>query len=143
MTGKYAYSFDQEDYRGAFDTREAALQAGLSALRDRSDMPEGVFVGQWAEPDIAADGHAECVIDAIRDRWNALEGDRAFLANLTEQQAADLDHHLATAVRNWLVKHALLPRPTEVRAVSHHAVPMVHHVASPQGERETSVIGEA
>lgn len=143
MTGKYAYSFDQEDYRGVFDTREQALQAGLTAVRDRSDMPEGVFVGQWAAPAIEASGHAECVVEAIRDHWNANEGDRSFLAKVTEQQMADLDHHLTLTIRNWLTKHHLLPRPTEVRGVSHHPVPTVHHVSAPEGERETSVIGEA
>lgn len=142
MTGKFAYSFDRETFQGAYDSRQQAVEAAMAALKDLPEMPaEGVFVGQWCEPDVHADDHAEHVVSVMRDRWNNDGSEEKFLENPTEQQLADLDYELARVIRNWLLKHDLQPRPTKVRAVSQHAIPNIAHV--PQGqERETSVIGE-
>jgi hypothetical protein len=143
MNGKFAYSFDRETFNGAFDSRQAALDAAMKVLRERSDMPEGIFVGQWAEPDPRSADHAESVVDAMRDRWANSGAEGAFLQKVTHQQLADLDHELDRTIRTWLAKHNLAPRPTKVRAVSEHPVPNVHHVAANMAEKETSLMGEA
>ncbi len=143
MTGKFAYSFDHETFTGAYDSRQQALEAAMVALKDRVETPaEGVFVGQWSEPDVRADHHAEHVVDAMRDRWRASDSEGEFLESPTEQQLADLDYDIARVISGWLAKHNLLPKPTKVRAVSQHAIPNAQHVAQGQ-ERETSLMGEA
>lgn len=143
MTGTFAYSFDRETFQGRFPNREAALAAAGRALVDRADQPEGIFVGQWSEPNPQTDGHAEEVIAAMHDRFHAATGESSYLNNVTEQQAAALDTSIQTAIRDWLAHTGLTPKATRVHAVSHYPVPNVHHVAVPAGERETSLFGEA
>jgi len=141
MTGTFAFSFDREVFRGTFDSRQAALAAAHEELKKREDLPAGIFIGQWAEPDPQTDGHAESVVADMRDRWRIATGESTYLEKPTEQQLADLDYDLDRTIRGWLAKHKLLPRPTRVRAVSEHPIPTVNHVA--QAElHETSVIGE-
>ena len=141
MVGTFAYSFDRETFQGSFETRQAAKDAAFAALKKRQDMPPGIFIGQWAEPDAQTDHHADAVIAAMKDRWHRSGAEEAFLPHVTEQQAADLDYALEAAIRSWLSKHQLLPKPTRVRAVSEYGIPNVHHVAANE-EHETSVIGE-
>ena len=143
MPGPYAYSFDQDTFRGRFDTRQQALDAAARALCDRADQPEGSFVGQWLEPDAQTAGHAGPVVAAMRDRWRQAGGDHGYLDAVDEDGLAELDGTLKRALQAWLADHDLLPATTRVRAVSHHPVPNVHHVAVAAGERETSLIGEA
>ncbi|HEY0007820.1 MAG TPA: hypothetical protein VGB55_03765 [Tepidisphaeraceae bacterium] len=143
MIGKFAYSFDRETFLGEFDTRQHALEAAMVALRQRSDLPEGVFVGQWAPPNLQADHHAETLIEAMRDRWHSAGAEGSFLKNVTEQQSADLDHEIERTIQAWIAKHRLTPPATKIRAVSEHAVPNVRHVVDESTRRETSVIGEA
>lgn len=143
MTPVFAYSFDRDTYTGQYPTRQKALDAALIALRDRSDLPEGIFIGQWVEPDPKASYHAEDVIECMRDRWRASPEQGDFLDRVTDQQLADLDAELDRTIRTWLTKHGLTPQPTKVRAVSEHPVPNVHHIEVPAHERETSLMGEA
>ncbi|MGC4031825.1 MAG: hypothetical protein QM754_08865 [Tepidisphaeraceae bacterium] len=143
MHGLFAYSFDRETFHGNFATREAALAAAGQALRQRQDMPEGIFVGQWAMPDPQTDGHADPVLDAMRSRFQSATGESNYLSRVSEHDAADLDAALQRVIGDWLSKTGHAPRPTKVRAVSHHPVPNVLHVPDAVGERETSVMGEA
>jgi hypothetical protein len=143
MIGQFAFSFDRETFRGIYPTRQAALDAALKHLRERSDMPEGIFIGQWVQPDPQSADHAEAVIEAMRDRWENTGAESKFLSQITDQQLADLDHEIDRAIRTWLTKHDLAPKPTKVRAVSEHPVPNVHHVATNPNEKETSLMGEA
>ncbi len=142
-TPTFAYSFDRDNYHGNYPTRQAALDAALKALRSRSDVPEGIFVGQWIQPDPQSTGHADSVLEAMRDRWHASSESGDYLASVNEHQAADLDAALDTCIREWLTKNALLPAATRLRAISEHPVPNVHHVPVPAHERETSLMGEA
>lgn len=143
MTGQFGFSFDRETYRGSYASRQAALLAATEELKRREDLPAGIYIGQWCEPDLQSDHHAEPVVQAMRDRWRQSAGEEKFLDKPTEQQLADLDYDLDRVIRQWLAKHSLLPRPTRVRAVSEHAIPLVRHVSEVAGARETSVIGEA
>jgi hypothetical protein len=143
MIGKFAFSFDRETFNGQYDTRQHALDAALVALRDRVDRPEGIFIGQWAQPNLQADHHADDLIDAMRTRWQSAGNENPFLADVTEQQAADLDHEIEKTIVAWIAKHRLTPPAVKVRAVSEHPVPNVRHVADDGNARETSLIGEA
>ena len=143
MTGTFAFSFDRETYRGTFESRQAALAAATEELKRRADLPAGIYIGQWAEPDPQSDHHAERVVAAMRDRFKIATGESKYLERPSEQELADLDYDLDRAIRGWLNKHKLTPKPTKVRAVSEHAIPNVLHVADASVGRETSVIGEA
>jgi hypothetical protein len=143
MTGTFAFSFDRETFRGTFESRQAALAAATEELKKRDDLPAGIYIGQWAEPDPQSDHHAEDVVAAMRDRFRAATGESKYLAKLDEQTMADLDYDLDRAIRSWLSKHKLTAMPIKVRAVSEHPIPNVVHVADLGGARETSVIGEA
>jgi hypothetical protein len=143
MMPKFGYSFDRDTFHGQFDTRQAALAEAMKALKNRSDVPEGIFVGQWIEPDPRTTDHAERIIDAMRDRWDSSPESGEYLPAVSDQEMADLDAELDRAIRGWLTKHNLLPAPVKVRGVSEHPVPNVHHVAVPAHERETSMMGEA
>jgi len=143
MTPTFAYSFDRDNYHGSYPTRQLALDAAMTALKNRSDQPEGIFVAQWVEPNPQSSNHADNLIEAMRDRWQASPEPGDYLDGASEQQSADLDHEIDRCIRGWLTKHNLLPAPTKVRAVSEHPVPCVHHVDVPAHERETSLMGEA
>jgi hypothetical protein len=143
MNPLFAFSFDRDTWSGSYPTRQQALDAALKALKDRSDVPEGIFIAQWVETDPQSTDHAEAVIEQMRDRWHASSEAGSYLDHVNEQQSADLDHEMDRCIRAWLAKHDLLPRPTKVRAISEHPVPNVHHVPVPTHERETSLIGEA
>lgn len=139
----FGYSFDRDNYFGSYPTRQAALEAALQALKERSDVPEGIFIGQWIQPDVQSCGHAETIIESMRERWEASSESGNYLDQLNEHQIADLDASLNACIRDWLKRHQLMPAPTKLRAISEHPVPNVHHVPVPQHERETSLMGEA
>lgn len=143
MMPKFGYSFDRDTFHGQFDTRQAALAEAMKALKQRTDVPEGIFVGQWIEPDPRSTDHAELIVNAMRDRWEMSSESGAYLSSVTDQEMADLDAELDRAIRAWLTKHHLLPSPVKVRGVSEHPVPNVHHVNVPAHQRETSMMGEA
>lgn len=139
----FAYSFDQETFHGRYHTRDVALAAAKKALRDREDMPEGIFVGQWSEPDPQTAGHAEAIIAAMQDRARQANGDADYLDGVTDQQTAALNEAVNATLTDWLRRTGLTPQATRVVAVSHHPVPTIEHVKVPHGERETSLIGES
>src|SRR5690606_13651287 len=123
MSPTFAYSFDRDTFHGSYTTRQIALEAALKALKDRSDAPEGIFVGQWVVPDPQTTDHAERLIEWMRERWSASTEQGPYLESINEQQAADLDHEIDRCIRTWLAKHELTPRLAKVRAVSEHPVP--------------------
>ncbi len=143
MIPTFGYSFDRDTFNGNFPTRKAALDAALQALGNRSDVPEGIFVGQWIEVNPQTSDHSDMVLDAMRDRWQASSQSGEFLNHVNEHDAADLDQTINQCLREWLAKHNLVPTATKVRGVSEYPVPNVHHVDTPKHERETSFMGEA
>ncbi|MBC7784385.1 MAG: hypothetical protein H7144_11155 [Burkholderiales bacterium] len=139
MDPKFAFSFDRESFQGQYATRQQAVDAAMALLPTRTELPDAVFVGRWIDPSLNTEGHAENIIETLRDRWNS--SDTTFLEKVSDQQLADLDAEIDRTIRTWLTKHDLAPRPTSVRAVSEQPVQNTHSVAAPAHGLETSIIG--
>lgn len=135
----FAYSFDRENFRGEFATREQAVEAGLRAATQRSAMFEAVFVGKRSPIDPQADHHAEDVVRSMRRRMQAKTGDVSYLAGANEQNLADLDASLARAIVAWLERHGLSPA-TRVSSISEHPLPAVR-AHGPVSDDEVHQIG--
>jgi len=142
MSGRYAYSLDRETFLGQFETRADALRAALSAARQKSEPPTEVYVGRKNDGDPQVCGHAEGVIDTMRDRARAgSDGADKYLRNINEQEEADLDDMLARAITDWLKKHDRMPTFFRVEAISEHPVPQTSQMPRNNGESEVTEIG--
>ena len=123
MSGTYAYSLNGENYTGVYATRKEALAAALEKARNASDTPTTVYVGQRVPADPQAAGHADPIINRMRERA-AAEGDSTYLAAATEHDAADLDTAVETAILGWLKQHKFVSSRFTVAAISEHTVPL-------------------
>lgn len=141
MAETYAYSLDRDNYHGNYTTRSEALAAAMEALKGFDGIPEGIWIGQWVPVDPQTEGHAETLVRRIHDRFEASTGNSDFLKRVGEHELAELDTAIDQAVRAWLAKHNLAPRPTRVRALSEHPVPNVSHVPFNMNEVETHILG--
>lgn len=142
MSGRYAYSLDRETFLGQFETRADALRAALTAARQKPEPPTEVFVGRKTEGDPQVCGHAEGVIETMRDRARtSSDGADKYLRNINEQEEADLDAMLAGAITDWLKKHDRMPTFYSVEAISEHPVPQTSHIARSNGDSEVTEIG--
>lgn len=126
MLPKFAYSFDRNSYTGPFDSREAAVAAGVARSRELGAAGiDCVCVGMIVPPDPQACGHAEEVIKNMVRRARAAAGEsyEGYLTRVTEQQEAELDEAIERSIMDWLKKHELMPPFTKVRGVSEHPIP--------------------
>ena len=146
MKGTYAYSLDRESFSGIFNTRKEAFEAGcLAADRMHAQVTE-IYVGQRVAGDPQANLHAWEVIKSMRERAHEAAGDDAdsYLANVTEDQARDLDGALEATLQRWLANYKLSPTFHRIEAISEHPLPSVAHATFGQStEREVSEIGES
>jgi len=148
MIGKYAFSFDRETFKGAYNSRKEALTAALEAAkRVETDPPGSVYIACRAPLDPHASGHAEVLVDrmrqAVRDDVVDAETADAFLNYVSDQELADLDDSIERAIRAWLAKHELLVPSGRLSAISEHPVPVVAGVARGDNSyREVGEIGE-
>jgi hypothetical protein len=125
--GKFAFSFDRESFRGSFDTRQQAINAGTTAAQDLSNPPEAIYVGVRQSIDPAATDHAEDVIDHMRRRVFERYGEKSadFLVRINEQQLADLDSAIEKTIFAWLQKQDLGPHFERIGGVTEHPVTIV------------------
>lgn len=135
----YGYSFDRARFTGEFATREQAVEAGLSAARERGRNVEAVFVGKRVPVDPQADHHADDVARSMRQRMQAKAGDADYLAGANEHVLADLDASLARTIVAWLDRQKLSPA-ARVTSISEHAIPSVRAHA-PSRNDEVQLIG--
>jgi hypothetical protein len=142
MSGRYAYSLDRETFLGQFDSRADALRAALSAARQQTEPPTEVYVGLKIAGDAQANGHAEHVIQHMIDRARtASDAGAHYLQNLNEQEEADLDTMLDSAISAWLRKHNRMPTFFSVEAISEHPVPNPPKSANGQPRDVVTEIG--
>jgi hypothetical protein len=125
--GKFAYSFDRESFRGNFNTRQQAIDAGLTAAQDLGNPPEAIYVGARQAIDPGSSDHAETIIEKMRRRTFERYGDKSadFLAHVNEQQLADLDHSVQQTIATWLVQQNLTPAFERIGSVTEHPVTIV------------------
>jgi hypothetical protein len=139
MFKPFCVSLDRESFVGAYDTREQAVAAGFELARSSAGLVDSIYVGKRQPTPAQADGHAESVVDAMRDRMRASNGPDDYLDRVNEHQLADLDASIEHAIVDWLSRHQLTPA-SRVVSISEHPVPAV--AAHARGQRdEVCLIG--
>ncbi|MEM6313494.1 MAG: hypothetical protein AAF743_05380 [Planctomycetota bacterium] len=134
----YSYSFDRETFTGRFASRDEALLGANEAVRDRSEMPEAIYVARRVPVDLFERGHAKDLVQAIRDEARSNGGDVSYIKHLDQDDLDDLDASIARCVRNWAKRRELTPDVEHFEAVSEHPVPLIAHVDQP----DTDEVGE-
>jgi hypothetical protein len=124
MAMKYAYSFDREDYIGAYDTTDQALNDAVRRAEELSNPPTEIYIGTIVEADPQATDHAEQIIDSMNRRAHVEYGASAarYLKNIPPQQVKELDDALAATILAWLKKHNLMPSFVRVREIHQRPV---------------------
>jgi hypothetical protein len=146
VKGTYAYSLDRESYTGVFTTREEAFRAGCQAADRLHSNQNEIYVGQRVVGDPQADLHAWEIIKSMKQRARGAAGDQsaAYLANVTAEQARDLDGALESTILRWLAAHKLGPTFQRIESVSEHSMPCVTYAGFGQSEDdEVHEIGES
>lgn len=143
MSGTFAYSYNGENYRGAFATREEAAAAGLRAIGGLDVLPQTIFVGRMVAANVHAQKLGRAVVGEMRARAadNGVESDGGFLARVTPDQLRALDAAIECTVLGWLQKSDLAPRQFRVDSISEHPVPPVPQVRSMPNGDEVSDLG--
>ena len=123
---KFAYSYDREDYVGAYDTPDDALAAAVENSQGLSNPPTTIFVGTIVQADAQAADHAKTIINNMSQRAHVDYGDPAarYLKNVTAAQAKELDDAIKSSIEGWLAKHKLTPTFVRVEGIREYAVPL-------------------
>src|SRR5438477_6432381 len=123
---KFAYSYDREDYVGAYETAEEALAAAVDNSQGLSNPPTTVYVGTIVQADAQAADHAKTIINNMSQRAHVDYGEPAarYLKNVTAAQVKELDAAIKGAIENWLHKHKLLPRFVRVEGIREYPIPL-------------------
>ena len=90
---KFAYSYDREDYVGAYETPEDALSAAVDNSQHLSNPPTTIYVGTIVQADAQASDHAKTIINNMSQRAHVDYGDPAarYLKNVTSAPIAAFD----------------------------------------------------
>src|SRR5712671_2664609 len=122
---KFAYSYDREDYTGAYDSAEDALAAAIANSQGLSNPPTTIFVGTIVQADPQATDHAKTILNNMSQRAHVDYGDPAarYLKNITPAQAKELDESLQLCITTWLQKHKLLPTFVRVEGIREFPIP--------------------
>jgi len=125
VKGSFAYSLDRETFIGVYNTRDEAFRAGCIAADRLHTQLNEIYVGQRVAGDPQADLHAWEVIKSMRDRARSAAGDDStgYLAQVTAEQAKDLDGAIEAVVLRWLANYKLTPQFFRIEAVSEHPLP--------------------
>jgi hypothetical protein len=136
---KFAYSYDREDYVGAYDTPEDALAAAVDNSQGMSNPPTTIYVGNIVQADPQAGDHAKTIINAMSQRAHVDYGDPAarYLKNVTAGQVKELDETIKVSIMGWLQKHKLMPTFVRVEGIREYAIPF-----PPSASRGTDRISE-
>lgn len=117
---QWAYSFNDEDYEGCFDSKEEAIEEAKSIFLEEAEMagyepdddagqPE-VWVGIAVTPPIEWTPYAEYYIESMQDHLEYY-GELAenFPDQYSEDDVKELDRRLNDTVRQWLKDRSVTP----------------------------------
>jgi hypothetical protein len=140
MTRKFAYSYDREDYTGAYDSAEDALAAAVASSELMSNPPTTIYVGTLVQADPQASDHAKTIINNMSQRAHVDYGDPAqrYLKNVTLAQIKELDEAINVSITSWLQKHKLQPTFVRVEGIREYPIPF----PGPSASRGTDRISE-
>lgn len=138
---RYAYSYDREDYTGAFDTPEKAFDDAISRAQWLPNPPTTIYVGEVVKADPQAADHARSIIDHMSQRAHVDYGAPAarYLRNVTAEQVRALDQSLENAILAWLEHNRLMPTFVKVRGIREYAVPTTGPMTRPVGQHNGEV----
>jgi hypothetical protein len=147
VKGTFAYSLDRETYTGVFNTRDEAYRAGCAQAERLHSQVTEVYVGQRVAGDPQADLHAWELIKSMRSRARAAAGDDStgYLAQVTADQARDLDGAVEAVILRWLANYKLGPQFHRIEAVSEHPISCLSYAGFGKTNRDDEVhdIGDA
>jgi hypothetical protein len=146
MQGKYAYSYDREDFTGAYDSPEQALADAVQKAEGLPSPPTEIYVGMIAEADPQAADHAQAIVHTMNRRAHLDCGDSAanYLRDVTPPELKELDDAIAPAILGWLRKHDLMPRFVRIRGIREYPVPFPGQPTPPSSDAdEVNEIGPA
>lgn len=138
MPNKYAYSFDREDYIGAYDTPEQAFNDAVNRAEELSNPPTEIYIGTIVQADPQATDHAEQIIDSMNRRAHVEFGASAarYLKKVPAEQVKELDEALAGTILAWLKKHNHMPSFVRVREIHQVPVPYPGNSEAPRVEQD-------
>jgi len=136
---KFAYSYDREDYVGAYETPEDALSAAVDNSQHLSNPPTTIYVGTIVQADAQASDHAKTIINNMSQRAHVDYGDPAarYLKNVSSAQVKELDEAIRVSIEGWLAKHKLTPTFVRVEGIREYPVP-----SGPSAARGTERVSE-
>ena len=122
---KFAYSYDREDYVGAYESPEDALAAAVENSQGLSNPPTTIYVGTIVQADPQASDHARTIINNMSQRAHVDYGDPAarYLKSVNSAQVKELDEAIKTSIEGWLAKHKLTPTFVRVEGIREYPVP--------------------
>ena len=123
--GRYAYSYNREDYTGAYDTADRALDEAVRNAETMTNPPTEIYVGRIVTADPQATHHAEQIVDAMNRRAHVDFGADAarYLKKVNKKQIDELDKMLEQTILTWLDKNKLMPTFSRVTDVREHPIP--------------------
>jgi hypothetical protein len=141
MSRKFAYSYDREDYTGAYETAEEALTAAVGNSEGMSNPPTTIYVGTIVEADPQAADHARTIINNMTQRAHVDYGDPAarYLKNVSPAQIKELDEAIKASILGWLQKQKLMPAFVRVEGIREYSVPFPGSSVSRGTERVSEV----
>lgn len=143
MTQKFAYSYDREDFTGAFDSPEAAFDQAVRNSEGVASPPTTIYIGTVVEADPQATDHAAGIIEAMNRRAHVDFGESAsrYLKHVKPEQVRELDAAIAQTITAWLNRHRLMPTFVRVRGIREYPVMLPHSHQSQREQREVSELG--
>lgn len=114
---KYAYSTDQENYEGEFDSREEAALEAFASDEDAETAWIGIMVTPPRRP------NAEWLIEKVAEDTTEESGEWSdgYLENIPDEAKAELQFGLQKLWDEWEAKWKLEPQWFNINASREHS----------------------
>lgn len=125
---KWVYMFGDEHMSEFFETKESAIEEGLSVHGEdewssEKELSVGTFVPY--KPFIDVDGLIERWQEDVYDNYSECRGYDAYLEDVTDEQSKELQDELNKVLQEWIKKHKLEANFGEIHNVEVVKEPLV------------------
>lgn len=145
MSGKFAYSYNGENYIGRYDTRPQALAEAIKRVESQPERPQSIYVARLHTIDPKLAGHGDAIIREMRRSAIADIGDGGdeYLRRATGDQVKELDREISNVVHTWLQRHELTSNAFRAEEISERPVapPADTAKSSSAGQNEVHDLG--
>lgn len=117
---KYAYSFDNENYKGGFNARSQARREAIAEILEGGESSGTFYVGKITTapcPGVDADRVIEDLQNTASDADYGGEYAEGWLEGVTPEESKLLGEMLTAAFEKWAQKCGHLPTWQGVRAI--------------------------